>query len=282
MFSLELDRVPAVRALDLRGLSEMGVLSVDARTTYKIEFEEVLDAITQAAEEWSVEASLVRPCWALINRDGEVSGRADTAFNCALMLRHCDKNQEEVQAILYRWNAERLAAPLPASKIRSSVRNAFKERYVRPPSCKHPVLKAACIGDDCLTFKTAGLWASAPVTPTGVMASTLLPFINPLEWKAFCALVELSKRKGRGPDGRLHFTYREAERISGIRHQDQWRLWERLEALGLIEDFKPSPPQPKVKHRQVSSCRFPKQLPSAESMKAGLTQCKELRSKRTS
>lgn len=254
---------------------------MDARTTYKIEFEEVLDAITQAAEEWSVEASLVRPCWALINRDGVVSGRADTAFNYALMLRHCAKNQEEVLAILYRWNAERLASPLPASEIRSSVRNAFKERYVQAPSCKHPVLQAACIGDDCLTFKTGGLWKSAAVTPTGVMASTLLPYIKATEWKGFCALIELSKRKGRGPDGRLHFTYREVERISGIHHQHQGRLWERLEALGLIEDFKPSAPQPKVKHRQVSSCRFPKQLPSAESMKAGLTQCKELRSKRT-
>ena len=274
--------MPAVRITDLFGVSEMGVLSVDATTTYKIEFDEVLDAITQASEEWGVEASLVRPCWALINRDGEVSGRGDTAFNSALMLRHCSKTQEEVQAILYRWNAERLASPLPASKIRSSVRNAFKDRYVRPPSCKNPVLKAACIGDDCLTFKTAGLWKSAPVTPNGVMASTLLPYVKATEWKGFCALIELSKRKGHGPNGRLHFTYREVERISGIHHQHQGRLWERLEALGLIEDFRPSPPQPNKKHRQVSSCRFPKQLPSAESMKAGLTQFKEPRSKRTS
>jgi len=141
-------------------------------------------------------------------------------------------------------------------------------------------MRVNCVGDDCYSIKSGKLWEHAPVTPSGAMACSLLPFIPPVEWKGFCALCELAKRKRRGPGSRVYFTYREIERISGIRHQHQSKLWKCLEALELIEDFKPSPPQAEKKHRWVSSCRIPRDLPSVDHLQNGLLVVGEIKKRK--
>ena len=69
MFNLELDRVSAMRAVALRQLSEMGALSVDVRNANKIEFGEILEAISVTANELQLEAAMVRPSLCLLWRD---------------------------------------------------------------------------------------------------------------------------------------------------------------------------------------------------------------------
>ncbi len=264
----------------------MGIYDVDIKRDSKIPFDEALEATSQAASDWGLDAAKVGPCFALIWRDGVASERNPTAFILALELRHHNKSQEEVQVLIYRWNMEKLGSHLAHSEIARLVRNAFKECYPEPPSCKHYLLRNTCVGGDCYRYKAGNLWKTAPVTPEGVKASGLLSLIPSLEWKAFCTLHELAKRKGRRPDSTVQFTYREIEGLGGIRHQHQWKLWKRVEALGLIEDFKPSTKQPpipgKKQKRVVSSCRFTKRLPTVEEAQEGLKVCKELKKRNRS
>jgi hypothetical protein len=121
--------------------------------------------------------------------------RDPTGFILALWLRHAGKVEDEVRGLVVDWNS-RLSRPLPASNISRLVRNAFKPQYIKPPSCKHPLMKASCVGEDCPVFKVGGLWQEAPVTPSGAMASGLFAVLQPREWKGFCALCEFAKRKG--------------------------------------------------------------------------------------
>lgn len=246
----------------------MAIDTKTVRNSGTVPLDEWLEAVAEAAADWRIESSQVPPCLAVIWRDGVSSERNPTAFNVALWLRHAGKDQVEVQELIRQWST-RLSRPLPAGEISKVARNAFKDRYIRPPSCRHEVLRATCVGEDCHTFKAGALWRSAPVTPNGAMAQGLMAVLSAREWLAFCAIFELAKRKGRRPGSEIRFTYREIERVGGIPHQHQGKLWRRLEASGMIKDFKPSPPQPdKKRGRTVSSCRLPACLPTPQEVSA--------------
>src|SRR5450830_759214 len=100
-----------------------------------------------------------------------------------LFLRHSGKTEDEVFNHLTRWNAEKLGGYLKTSELKKITRNVFKDRYIRPPSCKHPAMRVNCVGPDCYSIKSGKLWEHAPVTPSGAMACSLLPFIPAKEWK---------------------------------------------------------------------------------------------------
>ena len=241
---------------------------VHAGVDAEVPFEEALEAVSLAAAEWGIAPTAVGPCFALLWRDGVACERHDTAFILALELRHLNKTEEEAQGLLYRWNLERLGGHIATSDLSKTVRNAFKPRYLKPPSCKNGLLRGLCVKSECYRFKSSGLWSTAPVSPGGLLASDLLPMLTSREWKLWCGLCELAKRKGLRPDSNIRFTYRELQRISGIENQDHARVLRRLHALGLIQEFKPSPPQPLRPEggRKVSSCRLPEHLPTVEDL----------------
>lgn len=240
----------------------MAVHTKDARASFPLD--ETLDAVSQASRDWQLEGSQVPPCLALHWYNGTASpGRHETAFNVALFLRHAGKEQAEVQTLVHEWNTRALG--LEASEIARSVRNAFKPQYPKPPSCRHIVLKSTCVGEFCYRHKAGVLWKSAPVTPNGAMAAGFLPALTAREWKAWCALFELAKRKGLRPDSTIHFCYREIERIGGLPHQHQGEIWRRLEALGFITCFEPGSSTCRGGH---STCRLPRQLPGIEEVEA--------------
>jgi hypothetical protein len=241
----------------------VAVDATDVRAS-NIPVDETLDAVSRASRDWQLEGSQVPPCLALQWLNGACSpGRHEAAFNVALFLRHAGKSQEEVQSLIYEWNARALG--IEASEITRTVRNAFKPQYLKPPSCRHIVLKSMCVGEDCFRHKAGVLWKSAPVTPNGAMAAGLLKAFTPREWKAWCSLCELAKRKGLRPDSAIHFCYREIERIGGLPHQHQGEIWRRLEALGFIASFEPGPSTSRGGH---STCCLPRRLPKLEEVQA--------------
>lgn len=235
---------------------------VDVTAASAIPLDEILDAVAEAGEEWQLEAAQISPCLALYWRDGAASERNNIAFNLALFLRHAGKDQSSVEALMTSYNRDKLGGHLQRSEIASLVRNAFKARYPRPPSCRHAVLKERCVGEDCYRWKAGVMWKAAPVSVYGAMASGIMACLHAREWLAFCSICELAKRKNRRPDSVIPFCYREIERVGGLPHQHQSKIWRQLETLGLILDFKPAD-----KKGGHSTCRLPRRLPSPEEIK---------------
>ena len=219
-----------------------------------IEGLEISQAVSAA---WEVDSGSVKTCVAEIYFKGasKGEGRQQLAHLLALEMKvNHGLDNKQIDALLREWNM-RVSPPLPQSELDKIVRRLDKPG-IWAYSCKHPLLRAYCIGEICTHATNKGRWKASRVSANGLTSSGWLPQLSGAQVRVFLGLYRLARLKGRGPRQSIPFTFGELERVCGVSRGHVLASLEHLLHIGLLADFKPSQARGKV-----SSFRFPAELP---------------------
>lgn len=225
------------------------------RGTRALEEAEGLEASQEVANLWKVSA--VRICIALAFLQGasKGEGRQQWLHLFGVEMDDLGLPLDRIKSLLREWNT-RVFPPLPVSEIQKVIRRL--ERPGKwPYSCKHPKLAAYCIGEACPHRSTKGLWRLSNVSANGLTQSGWLPLLNGSEVRVWLGLYRLARLKGRGPNARIPFCFRELERHSGVKRGHLREVLLRLKDSGLISEVVFS-----EKKGDPSFFRFPPRLPA--------------------
>jgi hypothetical protein len=216
---------------------------------------EALEDSESVARDLELDSGSVRPCIGTILCNGVSESRQPSLHAAAIDLykRH-GLSLGAVERALRQAN-NLCTPPLPVSEIRKVIRG-LERRTVWPYSCRHALLAAFCIGEECPHAKGAGAWKGSTVSANGLTCSGWLPLLSGAEVKTFLGLYRLARLKGRGPLTSIPFTFAELERHSNVKRGHLRETLERLRHNGLIAEVHFSNEKGKA-----SSFRFPAVLP---------------------
>lgn len=199
---------------------------------------EVLGLCVHVAEALNVDVGSIRPCIARLWLEGASRGEGREPYLHVLALELSEKIKLPLSVVrqhLREWNL-RLSPPLPVSDIEKVMR-----RLGRPGNhaygCSHARLQALCIGDDdCPHARNVRRW-SQNLSPNGFVIAGWLAALRPKEAVLWLACYRLARLKGRAPNDKVPFTFRELERISNIDRHYHREILEGLERLRLLSSF---------------------------------------------
>ena len=213
-----------------------------------VESNEVYDTLVSAsrlAGSLDVDGRNFRPCIAKMMEAGLEKGsfpdRSTGAVIIASELRRLGKQEDFVASYLIQWN-QKNRPPKRISEIRSAINSAFRKEYRY--SCHNVALEQLCIGKD--------LCSHARLTSQSRKYTNNRKFIqhgwqnllsNSATLLYYLAIIELERRLGVGPGGRVIANHRKLAKLAGITAKTVGKALSELAGTPLIAHFKMGKPR---------------------------------------
>lgn len=198
-----------------------------------VETVERLALVVPVAKHLGVDSGSLRPCIAGMLTEGVTQQREPTAHVITLELGvKLGLPPEVVREHLLEW-VMRLNPPLQRSEIEKLIRGLSRPGN-RPYACRHPLLQAFCIGEDCPHSVNAGRWTHA-TSPNGLTVGGWLAVLKPKESVLWLGCYRLARLKSRAPNQRVPFTFRELQRVCNVDRRFHRQFLENLLEYGLLQ-----------------------------------------------
>lgn len=212
------------------------------------------NACSMMSEEIGIGGEDIKPCIAILFRDGCIKGFSELDRNTAghliaVELKRLSFGESENTRILNNWNKKN-QPPMRISEIDSIVASAYRKPY--DYGCHHPNLKLICIKKENCQFiqKGKGKYLKKVLWRDVMLKGWMLILSNPAKMIYSIALPELEYRRQVGPGNRIYVGYRDISSILGWKSHSRLKGYlEELAGFHLIEFI---PGDPLRKNRKAS------------------------------